>query len=422
MPAKRLSFAIMCAVLTLVMAVPILGLKLEPAGTKLTLGAASGGTYLLVFGSAVVVFLFQIFRDPIKGLWRQIPFTSPFAGRQPMSLKRRGKVDRALWTALILCAFIFPFAVSRGTADLGILVLIYVILGLGLNIVVGLAGLLDLGYVAFYAVGAYTYALLHQYLGFGFWAALPLGALLAATFGFVLGFPVLRLRGDYLAIVTLGFGEIIRILLNNLTGLTGGPNGIGGIPDPTLFGMEFGHRVKEEGHTLFYKVFDIPYDGGYKVIFLFLIALVFALLTVFVIRRLIRMPVGRAWEALREDEIACRSLGMSRTHIKLSAFTLGAFFAGFAGCIFAAKQGFISPESFNLYESVIVLVIVVLGGMGSQIGVILAATILTVLPEEARFLQEYRMLLFGLMMVLMMIWRPQGLLPMKRSHIELARG
>jgi branched-chain amino acid transport system permease protein len=244
--------------------------------------------------------------------------------------------------------------------------------------------------------------------------------LLAATFGFVLGFPVLRLRGDYLAIVTLGFGEIIRILLNNWTGLTGGPNGISGIDKPTLFGLEFNRRAAE-GHTTFHEFMGIDYSSSYKVIFLYLIAVLLVIWVLFVINRLMRMPIGRAWEALREDEIACRSLGLNRTVIKLSAFTFGASTAGFAGCFFAARQGFISPESFVFIESAIILAIVVLGGMGSQFGVILAAIVMTILPEFAREFSEYRMLLFGLLMVLMMRWRPQGLLPSKRPHMELKR-
>lgn len=421
MLAKRLPFAVFCAVLTLVMAVPILGLNLTPVGIHIVLKSAPPSTFFLVVLGAIVVLLFQLFKDSLTSIWRQVPlpkastFTPNLEGRKRVLAQRMG------WLAVAILAFAMPFFASRGATALGNLVLIYVILGLGLNIVVGLAGLLDLGYVAFYAVGAYGYALLHQYFGFGFWEALPICALLAASFGFILGFPVLRLRGDYLAIVTLGFGEIIRIVINNMTWLTGGPNGVGGIPDPTLFNMEFGRILKDPGDTLFFKVLGIEYNSNYKVIFLYLVTLVFAFFTVYIINRLTKMPVGRAWEALREDEIACRSLGLSRTGIKLSAFTLGAFFAGFAGCVFAAKQGFISPDSFNLYESVIVLVIVVLGGMGSQVGVILAAAILTMLPELARDMAQYRMLFFGLLMVLMMIWRPQGLIPMKRTPVELAR-
>lgn len=327
-------------------------------------------------------------------------------------------VQKLVWLVIILAALAFPFLAGRSQIDLATLVLIYVMLGLGLNIVVGLAGLLDLGYVGFYAVGAYTYALLAQYFGIGFWSGLVAAGIMAAFFGFILGFPVLRLRGDYLAIVTLGFGEIIRILLNNLTEITGGPRGIGSIPKPTLFNLEFARRAPE-GTQTFHDFFGIAFNSNHRVIFLYLLALVLVLITLFVINRLMRMPIGRTWEAMREDEIACRALGLNPTNIKLSAFTIGATFAGFAGSFFAARQGFISPESFTFIESAIILAIVVLGGMGSQIGVVLAAIIMTVLPELAREFNEYRMLLFGLMMVLMMIWRPQGLLPMKRPHVEL---
>jgi len=243
---------------------------------------------------------------------------------------------------------------------------------------------------------------------------------MAALFGFLLGFPVLRLRGDYLAIVTLGFGEIIRLLLRNMTDLTGGPNGISGIDKPTLFGLTFDRRAAE-GMQTFHEFFGLDYASINKVIFLYLIALLLVLLTLFVINRLLRMPIGRAWEALREDEIACRALGMNPTVIKLSAFTIGATFAGFAGSFFAARQGLVSPESFTFIESAIILAIVVLGGMGSQLGVILAAIVMILLPELMREFSEYRMLMFGAMMVLMMIWRPQGLLPMQRPHMELKR-
>ncbi len=242
--------------------------------------------------------------------------------------------------------------------------------------------------------------MLALYFGVGFWTGLIAAGIMAAFFGFILGFPVLRLRGDYLAIVTLGFGEIIRIMLNNLTDWTGGPRGIGNIPKPTLFNLEFSKRASEGSQT-FHEFFGIAFNSNHRVMFLYLLALVLVLITVFVINRLIRMPM------------------MNPTNIKLSAFTIGATFAGFAGSFFAARQGFISPESFTFIESAIILAIVVLGGMGSQIGVILAAIVMTVLPEMAREFNEYRMLLFGLMMVLMMIWRPQGLLPMKRPHMEL---
>ncbi|HLV76785.1 MAG TPA: high-affinity branched-chain amino acid ABC transporter permease LivM [Marinobacter sp.] len=421
MATTNLRHALFCALITLIIAYPILGLNLTAQGTRVGLEGADTRTVIAIFLAALVVFFFQLFRNRIMAQLGRVPKLNPFSGRAPMPQARRVRLEGWALAGLAVLALIWPFFASRGHIDLATLVLIYVMLALGLNVVVGLAGLLDLGYVAFYAVGAYTFALLSQYWGASFWVALPLGAMLAALFGLVLGFPVLRLRGDYLAIVTLGFGEIIRILLNNWTGLTGGPNGIGGIPEPTLFGMEFGRRVKEEGNTSFHETFGIAYSGEHKVIFLYLIALVLAVITAVVIRRLMRMPVGRAWEALREDEIAARSLGLSRTAVKLSAFTIGAFFAGFAGTVFASKQGFISPESFVFLESAIILAIVVLGGMGSQIGVVLAAIAVTILPELAREFADYRMLIFGAAMVLMMVWRPQGLMPMRRIQIELKR-
>jgi branched-chain amino acid transport system permease protein len=420
MMRANLNHAIFSAIITFIVSFPLLGLNLVTGGTSMSIEGADTTTFTYIAAAVAIVFFFQLFRDKIMGVFSHIP--TPEVGHLYSDLpqSKKNSVEKWFTIALVALAIIWPFFVSRGSIDLATLVLIYVMLGLGLNIVVGLAGLLDLGYVAFYAVGAYSYALLSEYFGLSFWVALPIGGLMAALFGFLLGFPVLRLRGDYLAIVTLGFGEIIRIVLLNSTSVTGGPNGIGGIDKPTLFGMEFGRRVKEEGNTLFHEVMGIPYDSSYKVIFLYLLAVILVVFTVFVIRRLVRMPVGRAWEALREDEIACRSLGMNRTIIKLSAFTIGAAFAGFAGCFFAARQGFISPESFTFIESAIILAIVVLGGMGSQLGVILAAVAMTVLPEIAREFQEYRMLMFGLMMVLMMVWRPQGLLPSKRPHMELA--
>lgn len=421
MAANNFRHALFCAIITLIISYPIIGFNLEAQGISVTLTGADTSTVVLVLLAAVVVFLFQLFRDQIMGGLKRIPSPMPKTQKEPMAENKRAKIESWVLTGIVVLALFWPFFVSRGAVDLATLVLIYVMLALGLNVVVGLAGLLDLGYVAFYAVGAYTFALLSQYAGISFWMALPIGACLAALFGLVLGFPVLRLRGDYLAIVTLGFGEIIRILLNNWTAVTGGPNGIGGIPDPTLFGMEFGRRVREEGNTSFHETFGIAYSGEHKVIFLYLIALVLAVITALIIRRFMRMPVGRAWEALREDEIAARSLGLSRTAVKLSAFTIGAFFAGFAGTVFASKQGFISPESFVFLESAIILAIVVLGGMGSQLGVVLAAVAVTILPELAREFSDYRMLVFGAAMVLMMVWRPQGLMPMRRIHIELRR-
>ncbi len=414
--AKNFKFAFFSALLVFALAVPVLNLHLTLDGITLVVTGASAKVQWSIVACAIGIFVWQLLRDGIANLIPQRQ--GPLVPEGVSNFLTLPTTQRWGLVALIVLGLIWPFFASRGAVDLATLVLIYVMLGLGLNIVVGLAGLLDLGYVGFYAVGAYTYAMLSEYAGFGFWTALPIAGIMAAIFGYLLGFPVLRLRGDYLAIVTLGFGEIIRILLRNLTEYTGGPNGISGIDKPTLFGLSFDRRAAE-GMQTFHEYFGIAYNSVNKVIFLYLIALLLVLITLFVINRLLRMPIGRAWEALREDEIACRALGMNPTTIKLSAFTLGASFAGFAGCFFAARQGLVTPESFTFIESAIILAIVVLGGMGSQLGVILAAAVLTLLPEVAREFNEYRMLMFGALMVLMMIWRPQGLMPMQRPHLEL---
>ncbi|MBS7698070.1 MULTISPECIES: high-affinity branched-chain amino acid ABC transporter permease LivM [unclassified Chelatococcus] len=316
---------------------------------------------------------------------------------------------------------------SRYWIDLGILVLTYVMLGWGLNIVVGLAGLLDLGYVAFYAVGAYSYALLATTFGLSFWICLPVAGILAAFWGILLGFPVLRLRGDYLAIVTLAFGEIIRLVLINWVDLTNGGAGIASIPRVSFFGIPF--TADDNG---FAATFGLEFSTMHRMVFLYYLILVLALITNIVTMRLRRLPVGRAWEALREDEIACRSLGINTTNTKLTAFAIGAMFGGFAGAFFAVRQGFISPESFNFLESAIILSIVVLGGMGSQIGVAIAATVMVAGPEMLRNLgflravfgegfdpNEYRLLLFGAAMVAMMVWRPRGLVSHRDPSVVL---
>ena len=406
--------ACIASLVLLVLSFWLLGFKLETDGSNLQVVSRLDVSLAWLLGGATLVFWFQMLRGQIAKLFQASisGFSVGFTKLVLPSPEEAPKLYNLTAVLVLLFAVSWPFMASRGAIDLATLTLIYIMLGLGLNVVVGLAGLLDLGYVGFYAVGAYSYALLNTYFGLSFWECLPIAGLMAATFGFLLGFPVLRLRGDYLAIVTLGFGEIIRILLNNMTTLTGGPNGISGIPKPTLAGLEFNRTVKDGGFDTFHNFFGITYNANHKVIFLYLMALVLVVVTLFVINRLLRMPLGRAWEALREDEIACKSLGLNPTIIKLTAFTIGATFAGFAGSFFASRQGFISPESFVFIESAIVLAIVVLGGMGSQIGVVLAAIVMTVLPELAREFNEYRMLMFGLLMVFMMIWRPQGFLQM----------
>ncbi len=321
--------------------------------------------------------------------------------------------------AIVVFAFALPFMPFSGRyeLDIAILVLTYVLLGWGLNVVVGYAGLLDLGYVAFYAVGAYSYALLAKTFGLGFWAVLPLAGILAAFWGIILGFPVLRLRGDYLAIVTLAFGEIIRVVLLNWQEVTGGPDGITGIPRPTFFGLEF----KRFGENTFHEFFGLEYSSLHRIVFLYYIILVLAMITYFVTNRLRRLPVGRAWEAMREDEIACRTLGINSTNTKLTAFAIGAFFGGLGGSFFATRQGFISPESFTFIESAIILAIVVLGGMGSQIGVAVAAVVMIGGFEVFRELEEFRMLIFGLLMVAIMVWRPRGLVSTRMPTIFLGK-
>ncbi|MBH3086495.1 high-affinity branched-chain amino acid ABC transporter permease LivM [Serratia marcescens] len=407
--------ALIATAVLFVMASFLMGMQLSLDGTKLVVHGAAEVRWMWIGIGCVIVFFFQLLRPLLQQGLKKVSgpaFVLPsFDGTTP-----RQKLLAAL---LIVAAVAWPFLVSRGTVDIATLTLIYVMLGLGLNVVVGLSGLLVLGYGGFYAIGAYTYALLNHYYGLGFWESLPLAGIVTAAFGFLLGFPVLRLRGDYLAIVTLGFGEIVRILLLNNTEITGGPNGISQIPKPTFFGLEFNRSLRDGGWDTFHNFFGLKYDPSDRIVFLYLVALLLVVLTLFVINRLLRMPLGRAWEALREDEIACRSLGLSPTRIKLTAFTISAAFAGFAGTLFAARQGFVSPESFTFVESAFVLAIVVLGGMGSQFAVILAAILLVVSRELMRDLNEYSMLLLGALMVLMMIWRPQGLLPMKRPQLKL---
>jgi branched-chain amino acid transport system permease protein len=325
---------------------------------------------------------------------------------------------------------------DKRTIDLSIYILTYIMLGWGLNVVVGLAGLLDLGYVAFYAVGAYAYALLStvyfpQWFGNGivpyaFYITLPVAGLLAACWGVILGFPVLRLRGDYLAIVTLAFGEIIRLVLINWYSFTNGPQGIN-VPKATFFGIPF-----KDGPGGFADFFHIEYNRIHFYIFLYYVILAMALVTYFVTKRLRRLPIGRAWEALREDEIACRSLGINTTNTKLTAFAIGAMFGGFAGSFFAARQGFVSPESFVYIESALILAIVVLGGLGSQIGIVFSAIAImgsfeifremnwmkAILPSGTEPIQ-FRMLAVGLAMVLMMRFKPRGFVSKREPTVFL---
>ena len=334
---------------------------------------------------------------------------------------------------LLLGLLILPFLVEAGLGKSWLRIidfaLLYIMLALGLNIVVGYAGLLDLGYVAFYAVGAYCWALLaspHFDLHLPFWIILPLGALLAALFGMLLGTPTLRLRGDYLAIVTLGFGEIIRIFLNNMNApinITNGPQGITLIDPFSIAGISFGKTQSILGLSL---------SSPHLYYYLFLL---FTAMVIFVSLRLEDSRIGRAWAAIREDEMAASASGINTRNIKLLAFAMGASFGGLSGGLFASFQGFVSPESFNLMESIMILSMIVLGGMGNIRGVILGAILVTIIPEALRYtgtLQnaligrvvvdpaDLRMLLFGIALVLMMLFRPAGLLPSRQRRREFA--
>ena len=423
--------ACLLALVTLGLAFPIAAYHTRQDLTK---GIVLDSRWHLVAISCAIIFAakfcWSLFGKDIKALVaaRLVSFEATTTRFTPYA-------KYAKWLALAF-ALAYPFlAVAiagpggalKWIDNYGIQILIYVMLGWGLNIVVGLAGLLDLGYVAFYAVGAYSTALLTTQLGFSFWLCLPLAGIFAAFWGILLGFPVLRLRGDYLAIVTLAFGEIIRLVLINWEDLTNGASGISGIPRPSFFGFPFDATDNGFAATL-----GIEFSPLHRLFFMFYLILAFALITNWVTIKLRRLPIGRAWEAMREDEIACRSLGIDTVTTKLTAFSIGAMFGGIAGAFLAARLGFISPKSFEFMESAVILSIVVLGGMGSQVGVAIAAIAMiggTELLRELGWLKtvfgptfdptHYRMLLFGLAMVMMMIWRPRGLISKREPSIFL---
>jgi len=341
--------------------------------------------FIILFAAVSLLKAFKNYAGTLKDVFVDVrkSISSRIRIKLPES-KARSTVFILLMSVIVLT---LPFYGHDYLIDIAVLSGIYIILAQGLNIVVGFTGLLNLGFAAFYAIGAYSYALLNTKLGLGFWASLPLSLMLVTLSGFILAIPALRLRGDYLAIVTLGFGEIVRLVLNNWDSFTKGPNGIGGIGPPHIFGM----RISGIGQFYYF-------------------VLIFALLAVFVIRRVAASRIGRAWIAIREDEIASSSIGINTTAYKLYSFAFGAFWAGLAGVLFAAKMQFVSPESFTFMESVLVLCMVILGGVGSIPGVILGSIILVMLPEMLREVQLYRMLALGSGLVLLMIFRPQGLM------------
>jgi branched-chain amino acid transport system permease protein len=429
--ATMVKDAFIAALLTLGLCFPVVALHAESDN--------EGALYLIPRPILVAVICGLVFVGRLgMSLYQARPKTEAPRAAVAAAPKSAAREWIARYISVIGLIFLFAFPLVtlwllgpsgslKWINNYGVQILIYVMLGWGLNIVVGLAGLLDLGYVAFYAVGAYSYALLATTFGLSFWICLPLAGILAAFWGMILGFPVLRLRGDYLAIVTLAFGEIIRMILINWVPVTGGYAGIASIPKITFFGIPF---ADEPGG--FADTFHIEYSPIHRTIFLFYVILCLALLTNFVTMRLRRLPIGRAWEALREDEIACRSLGINTRNTKLTAFALGAFFGGFAGSFFSVRQGFVSPESFTFIESATILAIVVLGGMGSQIGVALAAVVMIGGTEILREMEwtkqifgsdfdpaQYRMLIFGMAMVIMMVVRPRGIVSTRMPSIFL---
>ena len=396
---QRVIKAAIAALWFMLLTLPVLGIKLNVIESTVTWRLDR--IVLLGAGIFVLALIWDwCFSRKARGL-SIIKLPHNFSlGSGMAALSERPALMAGSLTLLAVIMLAMPLVVSFYQTNIMISALLYIMLALGLNIVVGLAGQLVLGYVAFYAVGAYTYGLLHQFFGLGFWACLPIGGFVAILFGLALGFPVLRLRGDYLAIVTLGFGEIVRLALQNWTSLTGGPRGVGDIPRPGFFGM----------------IMDITASTTY-VYYLVLAAVV---VTIVVISRLKNSRVGLALQALREDEIACEAMGIDITRVKLSAFALGSCWAGFAGVIFAAKTTYINPSSFTFMESAMILSMVVLGGMGSITGVVIAALILILAPEYLRAFSEYRMLIFGAIMVIMMIFRPQGLISGERRRYRIS--
>ncbi len=397
---KRLIRSALISIWFMILVFPIVGIRIIKRAPEffydrvLVIGAI---TFVL---AVLWSWYFEVYkdRDLSKGIFSQV-------SQKISALSEKITNDKNTALKLILVLFIvfmiLPVFTSMYQTTVYSLAFLYVMLALGLNIVVGIAGQLVLGYAAFYAVGAYTYALLNQYLGLGFWTCLPIAGFITVIAGLLLAFPVLRLRGDYLAIVTLGFGEIVRLLLINWANFTGGNRGIANIPRPGLFGLE----LSPEAST----------------IYIYYLCLFAAIITIIIVARLINSRVGLALQALREDEIASEAMGIDLRKIKLSAFALGSCWAGFAGVLFAARNSYINPTSFTFMDSAMILSMVVLGGMGSIVGVALAALVLTLLPEYLRAFSEYRMLIFGLLMVTMMVFRPQGIIPpAKRKYYPTA--
>jgi branched-chain amino acid transport system permease protein len=424
------------ALIAALLFLPFIGLRIDDATVPPTLSHRWGWAVLAIALAVVGRMAVHLFSSPrARGRAfgtndRVRGFAAPSASPSPGQTKglsdlsrRERKIPFPAAGKFLLCALAVSFPllpdVDRESVDLVTLILIYAMLATGLNIVVGFTGLLDLGFIGFFAIGAYAYALLSTTQGLGFWECLPIAALLPAFISLILGVAVLRLRGDYFAIVTLGFGQIVYTLLVNWQGLTHGGQGITGIPRPTLFGLaEFSASAKSTLPTVS-DFLHIAYSPVPRVIFLYYVILGLAAVAMVVSTSLRRLPLGQAWEAVREDEIAAASVGISPARVNMAAYAISAAIAGVAGAFFAAREGFVSPESFTFMDSAIVLAIVVLGGMGSQAGVVIAAFFLIGAPELIRGLSDYRMLIFGALMVAVMIVRPKGLIATRHPTVKL---
>ena len=378
---------------------PMLGI--HPDGTLTFHTTLTVWLYILA-GSLVCVLFYVTQKSGImKG------FTDPVVNEVGRISAISKAMPTSVWIAFFcVCLLIYPLVTDRYATDVAISVLLYICLGMGLNIVVGLAGMLDLGYIAFYGVGAYTYALLNVAYGLPFWLCLPLAGGFACLAGCIVGYPTLNMRGDYLAIVTMGFGEITRIVLNNWMSLTNGPNGILGI-------KPIGILLPTFHNSLTFEVFLLK-----KLKFFYYLVLILAALSMIAVTRLKNSRIGRAWESIREDETAAELMGVNTFRFKLLAYGVGAVFAGLAGAFFAARMRFVSPESFTFIESCMVLCMVVLGGMGSIPGIVLGVIALIALPEVFRQFAMYRMLVFGASMIIIMLFKPDGLIPAKRMKIQ----
>ena len=396
---NRLLKALLTSLWFVVLCAPIMGIHINPDHSVTFRWQRLVGLSIGVFFAAL---LWHWYYDR-KALGEKI-FSLPKHTTESFSRIFHNTAFRRTSLVLIAAFMIcMPFLPVLGTGyQVSIMIsgLIYVMLALGLNVIVGFAGQLVLGYAAFYGIGAYTYGLLHLYFGLGFWICLPIAGILTTICGLGLGLPVLRLRGDYLAIVTLGFGEIVRLVLLNWTSVTGGSRGISGIPRPEFFGIEM--------------------DLTQKTTYLYYLSLIAVAITIIVITRLKNSRVGMALQAMREDEIASEAMGINLTQVKLTAFALSSAWAGFAGVLFAAKPQFINPASFTFMDSCMILAMVVLGGMGSILGVTIGALILILVPEYLRAFSDYRMLLFGATMVVMMLFRPQGIITGEKRHYRIS--